>query len=119
MDELLKSFGLGYEDLDTPGHSGEREQLMLMLQNVENSEITVDKMKDHILAMRSTLEKELVTTPETERVWLFFERPNRRAVILKAQLATYMQLESYLGTPEQAKAAIEEQLRNLKAKVNY
>lgn len=120
MDDLLKSFGLSWEDLDTPGHSGERELLMQQLEALRQNGITVEGIRNYIIAMRSTLEKELIKTPETEKVWLFFERPSRVALVLKARLQNCMELEEFLSGEQRARSAIEKSVANIKkSKVTY
>lgn len=118
-DELLKSFGLDYEQLDTPGHTGERDTMMSWLMALKSNALTVEKIRDYIGSMKDSVEKELVNTPEMETSWLFFQRPNRKAVLLKARLQNYMELYAFLTTPERAEEAIKQKLEGLKSKVSY
>lgn len=120
MDELLKQFDLKWEDLDTPGHSGEKDVLLQQLDALKHNEITPEKIREVIHTMRTTLERELIKTPETEKVWFFFERPNRVAILIKARLQNCIDLEDLFAGYDKAKASIYQSLTNIrKSKVNY
>lgn len=116
-DEILKQFDLEDKDLDTPGHSGEREVLQSWVTDLQQKQLTVERVKENIRLMRSAVERELIKTPETETVWLFFQRPNRAAILLKARMYNYMELEAFLTAPEKAKEFLDQRIKNFKSKV--
>lgn len=112
MDEALKALGLNkdglaYEDMNKL----ERETYMSWLSRLEEKQLTLSDVLTYIKQARDAVEAELVDTPETERSWLFFQRPNRKAILLRARLRNYMLLESMLTMPERARQAIEKALR--------
>lgn len=112
MDELLQSLGLNkdglrYEDMN----KDERATYMKWLTRLEEKQLTLSDVLSYIQQARNSVEAELVDTPETERSWLFFQRPNRKAILLRARLRNYMLLENMLTSPERARQAIEKALR--------
>lgn len=106
MDEILNKFGLTYEDLN----KSEKEQLEIWMNALQTNQLTTDKIKEHLSAMRFSVEQELVNEPETR--FIFFI--NRKQILLKARLRNYMLLEAFLSSPERAKAAIEQSISQLK-----
>lgn len=115
MDEVMQALGLNkdglaYEDMNKV----ERETYMQWLTRLEEKQLTVSDILNYIRQARDAVEAELVETPETERTWLFFQRPNRKAVLLRARLRNYMLLENMLTAPERAKRAIERALQQAK-----
>ena len=115
MDEILKKLGLKWEDLDTPGHAGEKEQLRLWLEALQKNQLTTDKIKDSLTSMRYAVEQELVDEPEIIWVLFIFPRVNRKHIFLKARLKNYMLIEALLTSPERAKAMLEQMLSNIKS----
>ena len=103
LDQLLEKVGLKYEDLDTPGHSGEKEQLNLWLEALSNNQITVEKIKSYIVEMKSAVEMELTKSSLNPKEDMF----------LKARLKNYLLLEAFLFTPERAKEQLERNLKNI------
>ncbi|KKR30732.1 MAG: hypothetical protein UT62_C0008G0007 [Parcubacteria group bacterium GW2011_GWC1_39_8] len=100
IDELLKKYGLKYEEL-TPD---ERTTFHTMLDAIEQKQLTIEKIKDFIVNMKYSVEQELVKT-ETNTKQDFF---------LKARLKNYMLFEAFLLSPEKAKKALEQSLSNVK-----
>lgn len=103
LDEILEKFGLKYEDLKPL----EKETLFSWMEALKKNELTVEKVKDYIAAMRDTVEQELTQVGHNSKQDLF----------LKARLRNYMLLEAYLSTPDRAKKMIERQLSGLDKKV--
>jgi|WetSurSiteA1Bulk_404760.scaffolds.fasta_scaffold03796_4 hypothetical protein len=112
IDELLEKFGLKWEDLDSKGHSGEKEYLLSMLSAVENNQVTLQTFRDHVASMKSYVEQQLVNEPEFNYIFIF-KVPNRKQIYLKARLQNYLLMEAYLSTPDQAKKALEAQIKGL------
>ena len=114
MDEILKKLGLTWEDLDTPGHSGEKEQLRLWLEALQKNQLTLEKIKESLASMRYSVETELIEEPEIIWVLFIFPRINRKHIYLKARLKNYMLIEALLTSPEKSKAMLEQMLSNIR-----
>jgi|GEM_PF-1609195 len=115
MDEVIKAFGINTNGVSFDNMTAEeRETLYTMLDAVQKTTLTPEKIKDYIRQMRHAVEDELIKTPETETAWLFFQRPNRKAVLLKARLSNLMLLDAMLSGAEQARKALEDAVSNLK-----
>lgn len=110
LDELLAKFGLKWEDLDTPGHGGERDQLLSMITAIEQNQVTVQTIREHIAGMKDSVEQQLIDEPEFNYIFIF-KVPNRKQILFKARLKNYLLLEAMLSTPERARKAIEAQLQ--------
>ena len=106
IDEILQRLGLKYEELDTPGHAGEKEELNRWLEDLSKNKITIAGIKSHIAGMKYSVETEL-TKPNLN---------SKQDLFLKARLRNYMLLEAFLTSPEKAKEAIERQIASLVAK---
>lgn len=110
IEELLAKYGLTYEDLDTPGHSGEKEYLFKLEADLKKNALTVEGIRDYISSLREGVERELVDEPELKYIFI----PNRKHLMLKARLKNYLLLELFLSTPEKLKAEIERNLQAIK-----
>lgn len=111
LDDLLANTGLKYEDLDSPGHLGEKEYLLNMVKQLETRALTVEDIKQTISQMRVRVTQDLIEEPEFNYIFIF-KVPNRKQILLKARLKNYILLEEALLTPEKIKKAIEAQLHN-------
>ena len=100
MDEILKKYGLKYEDLNAT----EKETLNTWLTALKQGQLTLDKIKDYISAMRDSVESELTK----------IGHENKQDIFLKARLRNYMLLEGFLSTPERAEKMMEKSLSGLK-----
>lgn len=100
IDEFLGQIGIKFEDLDTPGHSGERETLMQWLDSLQKNQLTIEGIHAYIKSMRDSVEMELTTTTISDK----------QDMLLKARLRNYMMLEAFLTAPEKAKRLMEQQL---------
>lgn len=100
MDKILERLGLNYSDLS----SAERETLHSWVQSLETNELTVDKIREYVGAMRDSVEQELTKT----------DHNSKQDIFLKARLRNYMLLEGFLSTPERARRAIELQLNSIR-----
>lgn len=93
IDELLKKFGLKYEDLN----SAEVETLNSWLSSLGQGSLSVERVREYISAMREAVETELTKT----------EHDNKQCTLLKARLRNYMLLDAFLTSPEKAKKHLE------------
>ena len=100
MDEILKKYGLKYEDLNAT----EKETLNTWLNALKQGQLTLDKIKDYISTMRDSVEAELTK----------IGHENKQDIYLKARLRNYMLLEGFLSTPERAEKMMEKSLGGLK-----
>ena len=100
MDEILKKYGLKYEDLNAT----EKETLNTWLTALKQGQLTLDKIKDYISAMRDSVETELTK----------IGHESKQDIFLKARLRNYMLLEGFLSTPERAEKMMEKSLIGLK-----
>lgn len=108
MDEILKRLNLKYEDLT----KGERDTLNTWLDGLSKSQVTLQTLTGYITSMRESVEQALIDEPEFNYIFLF-SIPNRKQILLKARLRNYLLLESFLATPEKAKAALERSLASI------
>ena len=99
LDKLLEKTGYTYEDLT----SDERATLNGWLEVLSKGGITQEKIKNYISSMKETVEAELTKTDLNTKQDLF----------LKARLRNYMLLDAFLGTPERAKAQLEQALSGM------
>ena len=112
MEELLEKYGLSYEDLDTPGHSGEKEYLLKMEADLKTNSVSVESTREYISSMREAIERELIDEPEFNYIFIF-KVPNRKQILLKARLKNYLLLELFLSTPERLKKEVEKNISNM------
>lgn len=97
VDSILEKFGVTYDKL-TPN---ERETFNAMLAAMQESVLTVEKLRDYINAMKMGVEQELTK----------HDLGSKQDLFLKARLRNYMLLEAFLQTPVKAKQALENALR--------
>lgn len=93
MDEILEKLGLKYEDLT----AAEREELNSWMSSLEQSQLTIEKIREFIAGMRDSVEQELTKTGHD----------SKQDIFLKARLRNYMLLEAFLSTPEKAQKALD------------
>lgn len=98
-DLFLKKYGLKFEDLN----SNEKETYFSMVQAIQESNLTIEKIKEYIKAMRSSVEEELTR----------YDLGSKQDLFLKARLRNYILLEAMLTTPEKAKKALEDALKRM------
>ncbi len=112
IDNILEKVGLKYDDLDTIGHAGEKEELNRMLTSLSQNQLTIEKVKTYISSMKFSVEQQLVDEPEFNYIFIF-KVLNRKQIYLKARLRNYMLLEAFLSTPEKAKEALDRAIAGL------
>ena len=116
LDELLEARGLKFEELT----ADERENYLQWLDTLEAEPLTLEELKKYLEAEKQKVELELAETDEFDTFFFgVFRRPNRKNLLLKAQLKTYLFIEALLGSRERKKKVIEAQLdRLVKLKAN-
>lgn len=102
LDELLRKFNLKFDDLS----AGERETLFTWVNALQQGQITIEKIKEYLVAMRTSVEQELTTV----------EHNNKQDIFLKARLRNYLLLEAFLASPEKAKAQMERAVAGIAGK---
>lgn len=102
IEEILERFNLKFEDLKPV----ERETLYTWVAALEESVLTVDKVKEHISAMRVGVEQELTKVGHE----------SKQDIFLKARLRNYILLEAFLTSPEKAKEQMEKALAGIAGK---
>jgi len=102
LNKILEKAGLKYEDLS----EAERLTLNEWSEKLSKGGLTVDNVRNYIVSMRDSVEKDLTKTDLNSKQDLF----------LKARLRNYMLLDSFLSTPEKAKQAVERQISGLVSK---
>ena len=113
IDDLLENVGLKYEDLDSPGHLGEKEYLLDMVKSLETKTLTIESLKEILSSMRQNVTQEIVNEPEFNYIFIF-KVPNRKQILLKARLKNYLLLEEALTAPDKVRKSIEAQLKNIR-----
>lgn len=116
IDDLLAKTGLKFEDLDSPGHLGEKEYLLDMVRTLETRALTIEDLKQTIAQMRVRVTQDLIEEPEFNYLF-FFKVPNRKQILLKARLKNYLLLEEALTAPDKMKKALEAQLHQAAKKI--
>lgn len=111
MEQILKKFGVKYEDLNP----SERETFNAMVEAVQKTQLSPEKMRDFITSLKNSVESELASEPEYVQLFIF-KRRNDRNIYLKARLRNYMLIESFLQTPEKAKQALDKALAGMVGK---
>ena len=104
LDELLDQYKLKYDDLNPT----ERETLNSWVTAIKNSQITIEKIRDFIINMKESVEKELSQEPEYIQLFIFKVR-NDKNILLKARLRNYLLIEGFIATPQKA----EDQLKQV------
>jgi len=99
MDEILSKFGLKYGDLE----KDEKETLKTWMEALSKNELNLEKVREYLSSMRSSVEQELTKVGHNTKEDIF----------MKARLRNYMLLEAFLSTPERAKKAIEQALMGM------
>lgn len=102
IDEILTKLNLKYEDLTVQ----ERETLNGWMDLLQKGSVSVEKIKEYIKAMKESVENELTSVGHN----------NKQDIFLKARLRNYIMLDSFLSTPEKAKASLERALAGIVAK---
>lgn len=106
MDELLKAVGISdYDELNAV----EQETYRQMLDQVQNSQITLEDYKKYIKAMRQSLEVSVIEEAEYihSPILPFLKRKNPKAEQLKGRLKNYLLLEAFFDRPEKAQEMLE------------
>ena len=85
----------------------EKQTYFTMLDAVRDSQLSIEKLRDYIIQMRSAVEQEL-TKHDLE---------SKQDLFLKARLKNYMLLESFLISPEKAKKAYDEMVAMIRERV--
>ncbi len=111
IDDILEKYKIKYEDIEPE----EQETLNAWLGALNKSQITVEKVREYIHEMKSSVEDLLSKEPEFHTI-LFLKIRNDNNILLKARLRNYLLLESFLSTPERARDRIEEMVGNLMPK---
>ena len=124
IDELLRKRGikLTYNQLTNE----ERDTLNGWLTQLNQGQLTVDRIRDHITAMRVSVENELIgrkDTPQNFITLLTYLIPiiglirkwyiDQYDMSLKARLRELVLIESFLYSPIKAKAQLDEALDRL------
>lgn len=109
MNEILKKFGLNYEDLNAV----EKQTLEDMSKRFSVAELTLEDVKQAIASMIESLEKELVgyDTPATLPA-IFFRK--KRRMHIEARLHNLLLLRDFMLSPEKARKVVEDMLKNVK-----
>lgn len=108
ITEELESKGFKIEKLN----AAEKETYFEMLNVVQQSQLTPEKLLGYITSMREAVEKELINEPEFLYIFIF-KVENRKQVLLKARLQNYMLLEAFLSSPKRAEEQLKVMVGNL------
>lgn len=99
-DILLKKYGLKYEDLNPV----EKESFHNMVDSVKQGQLTLEKVKDYLHAMRDSLLLEMSS----------YDTGTKQDLFIKARIRNYTLLISLFETPEKAQKSLEQALRGVK-----
>ena len=101
IDSILEKYNLKYEDLKP----AEKETLNGWMEAIESNQISVEKIKMYISAMKESVEQELTKVGHE----------SKQDILLKARLRNYMLLEAFLISPDKARKAMELALQGMKS----
>lgn len=107
-EQIEEKFGLKIENLNQL----EKETYFKMVDAVQKTQMTPEKMKEYVVSMRDAVEREIVSEPTFIRV-LLWKVENPKLIKLQARLQNYMLLESFLMSPERAKQSLEDMVSGL------
>lgn len=108
ITEELEQRGFNIGKLNTE----EKQTYFSMLDTVQKTQMTPEKLRDYIASMRDAVERELINEPEFIRIFIFkFE--NRKQILLKARLQNYMLIEAFLTSPERAEQQLKDMVTGL------
>lgn len=115
--KILEKYGLTWEELDSPGHSGEKEVLQQWAEKIQKKEVSSSDIKDHIGSMRYITEIALVNEPEyiPSKIFPFIKVRNDKNIFLKARLHNYLILEAFISGPGRARKSVEKALESIQA----
>lgn len=126
QEEFLTKFNLTWDDLDTPGHAGEKETLLGWFNALQSNELNIGALKGYISAMKRSVELDLSKLEDRPTSWfgiiaLFFPiygiikkwYHDQKVNELSARLRNYVLLEDFLTNPDRAKQQIEVMLQNI------
>lgn len=125
VDKLLEKRGLKFEDLEPE----EQETLNTWLNALNNNQINTNSVREYVAKMRDSVSRALTELDETPSNWLSILGlliplvgiirkwyVDQKKLGLQARLRNYILLESFLTSPEKARAAIEKQISGMSAK---
>lgn len=99
IEQLLEKAGLKYEDLNPV----EKETLNTWMETLQKGQLSIEKMKGYIAAMKQAVEQELTKS----------DVGTKQDMFLKARLRNYMLLDAFLTTPEKAQEQIENAISSM------
>jgi hypothetical protein len=99
LSDFLEKAGLKYEDLST----AEQETLHSWMEVLQRNELTLAGVTQYIRLMKDSIEQEVSSVSHN----------SKQDIFLKARLRNYILLESFLSSPEKAKAALERQMAGI------
>ena len=100
IKEIEDKKGIKVEDLNPL----EKETFFKMLEVVEKSQMTPERLKDYISSMKMAVEQDLTKSVLGKEEDLF----------LKARLKNYILLEAFLTSYKRAKVQLEDMVSNIK-----
>ena len=106
---IEEKLGIKIDDLNAI----EKETYFKMLEEVEKSEITPQRLKDYVASMREAVAEEIANEPTFIRI-LIFKVENPNLIRLQARLKNYMLLEAFLTSHKRAKEQLESMIANIK-----
>lgn len=123
VDDILKKFGLKYEELEKE----EIESLNERLNQVNAVQLSVPMVQDYVTKMRESVSHSLMDIQETPNTWLSLAclfipfvgiirkwYLDQKRVYLTARLRNYMLLEAFLSAPDKLQQNLEKNLRLIK-----
>lgn len=112
LDHILEQRGLKFEDLKP--EAGEVDTLMGWLKELQEKQVTVERIHAHVREMIGIVERALVKEPPFEYYFGgLLTRENHKNTYLKARLENYLLLLDFLDSPIKAKQALEEALSRI------
>jgi hypothetical protein len=109
VQEFEEKTGLKVENLNAL----EKETFNKMLETVEKTQLTPEKLSDYVTAMREAVEMEIIKEPTF--IWVFlFKFENPKLIKLQARLQNYLLLEGFLLSPKRAREQLDNMITGIK-----
>lgn len=106
--KIEDTLGLKIETLN----AAEKETYFKMLEDVQDAQLTPEKLRTYVSGMREAVSNELATEPSFIRIFIF-KVENPRLIKLQARLQNYILLEAFLLSPERATEALKGMIMNI------
>ncbi|MCR4324179.1 MAG: hypothetical protein NUV69_00620 [Candidatus Curtissbacteria bacterium] len=108
VTDKLEDQGINIDTLN----ASEKETYFKMLEIVQKSQLTPEKLRDYVTEMKDAVAREISKEPAFIRIFIF-KVENPKLTKLQARLENYLLLGSFLQSPQKAQEALDEMVGNI------